>query len=49
MGHVEPDRAVVYTRPGETKLEETWVREPDGWKLSRVTELADGPRSTASR
>jgi hypothetical protein len=49
MGHVEPDRAVVYTRPGATNLEETWVREPDGWKLSRVTELDGGPRSTASR
>ncbi|HEY6175803.1 MAG TPA: hypothetical protein VIX73_15190, partial [Kofleriaceae bacterium] len=24
MGHVEPDRAVVYTQPGATKLEETW-------------------------
>lgn len=49
MGHVEPDRAVVYTRPGATKLEETWVRAPDGWKLSHVTELDDGPSSTASR
>jgi hypothetical protein len=49
MGHVEPDRAVVYTHPGATKLEETWVRGPDGWKLAHVTELGDARPSTASR
>jgi hypothetical protein len=49
MGHVEPDRAVVYTRPGATKLEETWVREPDGWKLARVKELDDASRASAAR
>lgn len=49
MGHVTPDLAVVYTRPGDTKLEETWVRQPDGWKLSRVIELDATPRASASR
>jgi hypothetical protein len=49
MGHVTPDLAVVYTHPGDTKLEETWVRQPDGWKLSRVTELDATPRASASR
>jgi hypothetical protein len=49
MGHVEPDRAIVYTKPGNTKLEETWVREPDGWKLSRVKELDDASRASAAR
>lgn len=49
MGRVRSDRAVVYTRPGAVKLEETWVREPEGWKLAHVRELDDAPRSTASR
>ena len=49
MGHVTPDLAVVYTRPGDTKLEETWVRQPDGWKLSRVTEVDATPSASASR
>lgn len=49
MGHVTPDLAVVYTRPGNTKLEETWIRQPDGWKLSRVTELDATPSASASR
>jgi hypothetical protein len=47
MGRVRPDRAVVYTKPGAVKLEETWVREPDGWKLAHVKEL-DGTSSQAS-
>jgi hypothetical protein len=45
MGRIRPERAVVYTQPADSKLEETWVREPDGWKLSSVKEL--GPPSTA--
>jgi hypothetical protein len=49
MGHVTEDRAVVYTRPGETKLEETWVRQPDGWRLARVTELDARKPTSASR
>src|SRR5207302_1205408 len=49
MGHVESDRAIVYTRSGANKLEETWVRDSDGWKLAHVTELDAAPRSTASR
>jgi hypothetical protein len=49
MGHVTPDLAVVYTHPGDAKLEETWVRQPDGWKLARVTELDATPRASASR
>lgn len=46
MGRVTPDRAVVYTQPGAQRLEETWVREPDGWKLAHVKEL--GATSTAA-
>lgn len=47
MGRVTADRAVVYTKPGATRLEETWVREPDGWKLAHVKEL-DGPTSASA-
>ena len=49
MGKVAPDRAVVYTRPGDTTLEETWVRDADGWKLARVTELGNPSSTSASR
>lgn len=49
MGRVTPDRAVVYTRPGAVTLEETWVRDADGWKLAHVTELGHTARASASR
>jgi hypothetical protein len=52
MGRVTPDRAVVFTRsgrPGATTLEETWVREADGWKLAHVTELGRTTDTSASR
>ena len=39
MGRVTPDRAIVYTRPGATALQELWVHRPDGWMLAHVTEL----------
>jgi hypothetical protein len=48
MGRVEPDRAVVYTKPGATRLEETWVRGPDGWRLAHVTELGAGSGTAAA-
>lgn len=49
MGRVTPDRAVVYTRPGAVTLEETWVRDADGWKLAHVTELGRTAGTSASR
>jgi uncharacterized protein RhaS with RHS repeats len=48
MGRVTSDRAVVYTQPEGVTLEETWVRAPDGWKLTRVKEL-DTSSASASR
>lgn len=47
MGRVTPDSAIVYTKPDGRKLEETWVREPDGWKLSRVKELSGATGASA--
>jgi hypothetical protein len=52
MGRVTPDRAVVFTRsgrPGAMTLEETWVRDADGWKLAHVTELGHTAGTSASR
>jgi hypothetical protein len=49
VGRVTPDRAVVYTRPGAVTLEETWVRDADGWKLAHVTELGRTADTSASR
>jgi hypothetical protein len=52
MGRVTPDRAVVFTRPGRSgavTLEETWVRDADGWKLAHVTELGHPTGTSASR
>jgi hypothetical protein len=49
MGRVTPDRAIVYTRPGAVTLEETWVRDADGWKLARVTEVGRTAKASASR
>ena len=49
MGRVTADRAVVYTKPGATRLEETWVREPEGWKLAHVKELDGATSTSASR
>jgi hypothetical protein len=49
MGRVTPDRAVVYTRPGAITLEETWVRDADGWKLTQVTEVSRSASTSASR
>ena len=49
MGRVTPDRSVVYTRPGAVTLEETWVRDADGWKLARVSEVSRTARASASR
>jgi hypothetical protein len=51
VGRVTEDRAVVYTAAsGPGRLEETWVREPDGWKLGRVVQLgtATGGTSTSA-
>jgi hypothetical protein len=47
MGRVTPDRAIVYTRPGATPLEETWVRGGDGWTLAHVTELGNSSASAS--
>jgi hypothetical protein len=30
-------------------LEETWVRDADGWRLAHVMELGRTPRTAASR
>jgi hypothetical protein len=49
MGRVTDDRAVVYTRVGPARLEETWRREPDGWKLHHVKELGSNPGAAAAR
>jgi hypothetical protein len=49
VGHVADDRAVVYTAAsGPGRLEETWVREPDGWKLGRVVQLGTTTGGTAT-
>lgn len=49
MGRVTSDQAIVYTRPGAVTLEETWVRDAEGWKLARVTEVGRTARASASR
>jgi len=49
MGRVTADRAVVYTQPGATRLEETWVRDTGGWKLAHVKELGGAPSASAAR
>jgi hypothetical protein len=49
MGRVTDDRAVVYTQAGPDRLEETWVREPDGWRLRRVKVLGTDTGAAAAR
>ena len=44
MGHVEPNRAVVYTTNPSTgaKQEETWTYDGSAWKLENATAIAQG-------
>jgi hypothetical protein len=49
MGRVTDASAVVYTRAGDARLEETWLREPDGWKLHHVKQLGSNPGAAAAR
>lgn len=49
MGRVTDDTAVVYTHTDRARLEETWRREPDGWKLHHVKELGTNPGAAAAR
>jgi len=52
VGRVTEGQAVVYTHPGEAgaaRLEETWVRGPDGWNLRRVKELGASNGAAATR
>ncbi|MGE0867349.1 MAG: hypothetical protein AB7P03_02220 [Kofleriaceae bacterium] len=36
MGKVTEQTAVVYTKRGDRRQEETWVRVPGGWRLERT-------------
>ena len=49
MGHVTDDSAVVYTRTDHARFEETWRREPDGWKLHHVKELGTNLGAATAR
>ncbi|MDB4959496.1 MAG: hypothetical protein JWO36_7065 [Myxococcales bacterium] len=50
MGHVTADSAVVYTQvtPSAPRREETWVKQPDGWKLRESKDLASTGTATSS-
>jgi hypothetical protein len=40
MGHTTDDSAVVYTQTakGAPTVEETWVKDGDGWKMKGATD-----------
>lgn len=42
MGHVEQNKAVVYTTNSKTgeRQEETWVKDGSNWKLENSTKIA---------
>ena len=42
MGHVEQNKAVVYTTNSKTgdRQEETWIKDSSGWKLENSTKIA---------
>jgi hypothetical protein len=42
MGHVEQNKAVVYTTNKATgdRQEETWIKDASGWKLENSTKIA---------
>jgi hypothetical protein len=50
MGHVTADSAVVYTQAGSSasRHEETWVKQPDGWKLRESKDVASTGTPTTS-
>jgi len=49
MGHVETNKAVVYTTNTRTgaKQEETWIKDGQRWKLQTTTAIAGTPQMNA--
>lgn len=39
MGHTTNDSAVVYTKTGDMRHEESWVRSDHGWTLASTKDL----------